>query len=205
MKLKIINVILFSLAGFYCTAQQCNSPVLDTAFVYVYGGTGDDYARKIIATADSGYLVVGSSSSFGNGSSDVYVIKTDRNANKIWSKVYGTKAIEWGYDVRQAYDGGYIITGFTNVNSDYDVYLLKIDAAGNMQWSKTLGGNNWDFGYGVELTRDSGFIVCGTTYSYTNGGTDVYIVKTDSLGNMVWQKHYGGALNDSANAIIRDH
>lgn len=160
----------------------------------------------IIATNDSGYIIVGTSSSFGVALTDIYIIKTDNNGVKQWSHLYGSPVIDWGYAIRQTYDNGFIVTGYTNQNavSGYDIYLLKIDSLGNIQWTKTIGGPDWDFGYGIELTSDSGFIICGKSYSFTNGGSDAYIVKTNSTGEIQWEKHYGGPEDESANGIIRD-
>ena len=183
------------------------SAQFDSAYIYTYGGSNDDYARQIISTSDSGYIVVGTTSSFGVALSDIYIIKTDRNAVKQWSHIYGSQAIEWGYAIRETYDKGFIAAGYTNQNaasSGYDIYLLKIDSLGNVQWTQTIGGPDWDFGYGIELTPDSGFIICGKSYSFTNGGSDVYLVKTNSAGNVIWQKNYGGTDDESANGIIRD-
>jgi len=179
---------------------------LDSAYIYTYGGNNDDYARQIISTNDSGYIVVGTTSSFGVALTDIYIIKTDRNAVRQWSHIYGSPGIDWGYAIRETYDNGYIVTGYTNQNngSGYDIYLLKIDSAGNVEWTKTIGGNDWDFGYGIELTPDSGFIIIGKSYSFSNGGSDAYIVKTNSTGDVMWQKNYGGTNDESANGIIRD-
>lgn len=179
---------------------------LDSAFVYTYGGSNDDYARQIIATKDSGYIVVGTTSSFGVALTDIYIVKTDNNGVKEWSSRYGTPGIDWGYAIRQTFDNGYIVTGYTNQNAvtGYDIYLLKIDSSGNVEWTKTIGGPDWDFAYGIEVTPDSGFIICGKSYSYSNGGSDVYIVKTNSSGDVLWQKNYGGTNAESANGIIRD-
>jgi len=177
----------------------------DTAWIYVYGGANHDFAKQIISTSDSGYLVIGSTSSFGVANSDMYIIKTDRNCNRQWSHIYGSAAIEWGYAARETSDGGFILCGFTNQNlsTGYDIYLLKIDAAGAISWSKTIGNADWDFGYGIERSADSGFIIIGKTYSPSNGGSDVLIVKTDSLGNLAWEKNYGGAGDESANTIYK--
>jgi hypothetical protein len=182
------------------------SATLDSAYIYTYGGYNDDYARQIISTSDSGYIIVGTTSSFGVDLADIYLVKTDRNCLKEWSHIYGTPAVERGYSIRQTFDHGYIIAGYTNHDAaaGYDIYLLKVDSMGEVQWTKTIGGTDWDFGYGIELTSDSGFIICGKTYSYSNGGSDVYIVKTDASGNVMWQKNYGGSNDESANAIIRD-
>lgn len=196
----------FLFSGFSICYSNAVFGQLDSAYIYTYGGTNDDYARQIIATKDSGYIVVGTTSSFGVAQTDIYIVKTDNNGVKEWSSRYGTPGIDWGYAIRQTYDNGYVVTGYTNQNAatGYDIYLLKIDSAGNVQWTKTIGGPDWDFGYGIEVTPDSGYIICGKSYSYSNGSSDVYIVKTNSSGDVLWQKNYGGTNAESANAIIRD-
>jgi hypothetical protein len=178
----------------------------DSAYIYAYGGTNDDYSHQIISTIDSGFIIVGTTSSFGLGNSDVYILKIDSNCNRQWSRVYGTPSVDWGYSIRQTYDGGYIVVGFTNAQTanGYDIYLLKIDSYGNHLWTKMIGGTDWDFGYALELTADSGYIITGKSYSFTNGGSDLYLVKTDSMGNTIWQKNYGGINEESGNAIIHD-
>lgn len=204
-----MNKILLFLFSFSSLALfgQYRSPSLfsDSAWVYVYGGSGHDYARQIIATADSGYMVVGTTSGFGVLNTDLYAIKTDKNCNHEWSHIYGAAGIEWGYAVRQTFDQGYIFCGFSNQNpaTGYDVYLVKVDSSGNLQWSKTLGDADWDFGYGIEISADSGFIIIGKTYSPSNGGSDMLILKTDSLGNQVWKKNFGGIQNETANTIYK--
>jgi len=203
MKYRFLFFLLS--ASTFCFSQSTFTP-FDSAYIYTYGGFNDDYARQIISTSDTGYIVVGTTSSFGVATTDIYIIKTDRNAVRQWSNIYGSPSIEWGYSVRETFDHGYIITGYTNQNgaSGYDMYLLKITNLGAVEWTKNIGGTDWDFGYGIELTADSGFIICGKSYSFSNGGSDVYIVKTNSTGDVLWQKNYGGLQDESANAIIRD-
>jgi hypothetical protein len=201
--------IIFIIFCFFTWSSRAQDSTLsifsDTAWVYVYGGASHDYAKQIIPTSDSGYLVIGTTSSFGVANSDVYVIKTDKNCNRQWSRIYGSPSIEWGYAGRETFDGGFIICGFTNQNifSGYDAYLTKIDASGNLEWNKLLGDADWDFGYGIELSGDSGFMVIGKTYSPSNGGSDVMIIKTDSLGNQIWKKNFGGPEDESANTIYK--
>ena len=198
------KALLFIIFNFHFSIFNAFSQADTIYHQFSYGGTNDDYARQIIATNDSGYIVVGSTASFGAGQSDVYVIKLDSNGHKQWSHTYGTPAIEVGNAIRQMYDSGYIIVGYTNQNTDYDVYLIKINSSGDLQWSKTIGGTDWDFGNGIELTSDSGFIICGQTYSNPSTSADVYIIKCNSTGAVIWEKHYGGTDYESSNAIIRD-
>ncbi|MEO8087761.1 MAG: T9SS type A sorting domain-containing protein [Bacteroidota bacterium] len=197
-------IFLFSFnTGF--AQYQIQSMLSDSAWVYVYGGTGHDFARQIISCSDSGYLVVGTTSSFGVQNTDMYVIKMNRNCDRIWSHNYGTAGIDWGYAGRETFDKGYIFCGYSNQNiaNGYDVYLVKVDSIGNLQWAKTIGDTDWDFGYGIEISADSGFIIIGKTYSPSNGGSDVLIIKTDSAGNEIWKKNYGGISDETANTIYK--
>ena len=202
MKPFLTGVLVFMIAA----CASIFSAAQDSCNVYTYGGSNNDYARQIISTSDSGYIVVGTTSSFGVALTDIYIIKIDSNGVKQWSHFYGSDHIDWGYSIRETFDHGYIITGYTNQNQSagYDIYLLKLNGIGEVQWAKTIGGPDWDFGYGIELTPDSGFIICGKSYSFSNGGSDAFLVKTNAAGDVVWQKNYGDQGDESVNAIIRD-
>jgi hypothetical protein len=99
-----------------------------------YGGTYGDYAYSVQQTSDGGYIVAGYTDSFGAGSGDIFLIKTDANGNIIWAKTYGGGKYEEAYSVQQASDGGYIVAGATYSFSvgSWDIFLIKTDANGNM-------------------------------------------------------------------------
>jgi hypothetical protein len=149
------------------------------------GGTQDDYGYSVQQTSDGGYIVAGYTYSYGVGSGDVYLIKTDANGNTTWTKTFGGTDLDGGCSVRQTSDGGYIVAGFTQSfgAGSYDVYLIKTNANGNSTWTRTIGGANNDCGYSVQQTSDGGYIIAGYTGSYGAGGFDVYLVKTDVNGN----------------------
>jgi len=109
-----------------------------------------------------------------------------------WEKTFGGYAVENGYSVVQASDGGYAIAGYTNggVNGGYDGLLVKTDASGNQQWAKNYGGSSSDYVYSMVRTSDGGYALAGYTYSYGYGG---WLVKTDASGNVQWNKTYGGS------------
>ena len=144
---------------------------------------------------DMGYIVAGSSGL------DVYLIKTDPNGNQEWQKTFGGGVRGWGRCVQQTMDGGYIIIGSIFVIGYSDVCLIKTDANGNQEWEKSFGGSRYDHGSSVQQTSDGGYIIAGTTQSFGAGSPDVYLIKTDSAGNLIWQKSFGGSATDSGDSV----
>ena len=172
-------------------------------FQRTYGGIGDDEGRCVKQTIDGGYIIAGSTSSFGAGATDLYLLKVDSLGNPQWQKTFGGPNIDRGYSLDITSDSGFAICGYTNSfgSGGYDIYLVRTDSLGNLLWSKTFGGTDWEFGYSIRQTSDAGFIIAGGTYSYGNGNEDAFIVKTDMNGAFAWSKTFGGANDDEAKSI----
>ncbi len=170
----------------------------DTLWVRTYGGSRTDIGHDLQATADGGFVVVGTTTSFGRGKEDVYVLRTDSLGNLLWSRTYGGAATDEGWSIRATYDGGFIIGGSTSSSgAGYaDLYLLKISAAGDSLWSRAYGGPGGESGYAVRQTRDSGFIAVGATGSFGEGYSSMYVVRTTSNGDSLWATTYGGPKAD---------
>jgi len=171
----------------------------NTVWEKTFGGYGEDTGNSVQQTSDGGYIIAGNKAFYyGAGWVDVYLIKTDSEGNTLWGKTFGGSAADFGSSVQQTSDGGYIIAGDTDPNGsgEYDVYLIKTDSDGNSVWEKTFGGSDYDGGYCVQQTSDGGYIIAGTTESRGAGGYDVYLIKTDSDGNTLWEKTFGGKDND---------
>jgi hypothetical protein len=166
-----------------------------------FGGEEDDRAHSVQQTTDGGYIIAGSTESFGTGSLDIYVIKTDGEGNEEWSQTFGGEKDDIASSVQQTTDGGYIIAGLTMHWGNGDVYLVKTDGEGNEEWSRAFGGMEDDRAFSVQQTTDGGYIIAGDTKSYGVGGSDVYLVKTDGVGNGEWSQTFGGEDGDRAFSV----
>lgn len=178
-----------------------------------FGGVERDVAQSVVQTSDGGYAIVGFTLSFGHGLTDeygrgdVWLIKTDSSGNEQWNKTFGEEAQDSGSSIILASDNGYLITGhkgsISNGGGDgeTDLWLIKTDTSGNKQWEKTFGGEDDDGGFAVVQTSDDGYAIAGYTHSSGNGHADVWLIKTDSSGNELWDKTFGGAKEEWAQSI----
>lgn len=193
---KSIVIVFIILASYFSNAQVVK-------FEKIYGGTGTDYGYSVMQTYDKGYVIAGTTTSFGAGNTDAYILKTDSMSVAQWQKTFGGINIDKAYSIKQTTDTGLIIAGFTNSFGlgGYDMYVIKTNKTGDVIWTKTYGGIDWDFAYSIEQTTDGGYIIAGGTNSYGKGDEDMYLVKTNSIGDTLWTKTYGGAKDDEAKSV----
>ena len=156
----------------------------DSLWTQTFGRGKEDRGNSVQQTTDGGYIITGSTNSFGDGLEDVWLIKTDSDGDSLWTQIFDGEFTEWGNSVQQTTDGGYIITGWTNSfgNGGRDVWLIKTDFNGDSLWTQTFGGEDYDWGNSVQQTTDGGYIITGTTTSEENGTWDVWLIKTNSKG-----------------------
>ncbi len=168
-----------------------------------YGGSYDDILCSIRQTSDGGYIAAGLTYSYGSGapaSSDLWVLRLDSAGDVGWQKNYGGPGYDDAGCVLETPSGDFLVTGRSNSYSagDYDLWILKLDSSGNIFWQKKYGGSGMDRANCASNTSDGGFVVAGYTDSFGAGGYDLWAMKIDSSGDVVWQKTYGGSNNDGA-------
>ena len=171
-----------------------------------YGGSEYDIINSIQKTNDLGYVLGGITRSSNqdvggnNGQTDGWLVKIDELGNLEWEQNFGGASYEKIEIVRQTNDGGFIAGGVKNTIKDY--WVVKMDALGNLEWEQTYGGSDWEYLFALEQTNDGGFIMGGYTsstdgdVSVNYGDSDYWVVKTDAMGNIEWEKNYGGTYYD---------
>ena len=192
----------FGAGGFDFYLVKTNSQS-DTLWTRTYGGSNDDGANSVQQTADGGYIVAGTTGSFGTGDYDFYLVKTNSLGDTLWTRTYGGSGADGVISVQQTADGGYIIAGYTDSFGvgGHDFYLVKTTSQGDTLWTRTYGGSGDDWGPSAQQTTDGGYIVAGITASFGAGNNDFYLVKTTSQGDTLWTRTYGGNYDDYAYSV----
>lgn len=215
-------------------------------FEKTYGGIDSEFGYSVQQTTDKGYILVGSTHSFGAGSRDVFLIKTDQYGDTLWTKTYGGVDFDSGSEVQQTLDGGYILFGSNNLqpfavktnevgdttwtrrfdnngigysikqtqdggfilggliwmgNGNYDMLMIKLNEMGTTMWTKTFGVSSYDACRAIIETSDEGFLLVGNGQKDATSEQDMYLVKTDSEGNLIWEKYIGGDLSEVAFSV----
>jgi hypothetical protein len=146
----------------------------DSVWSRIFGGTSDEYCFSVQQTFDDGYVLAGWTESFGAGSRDFWLVKTNTNGDSLWSRTFGGASDDECTSVEQTSDGGYMLAGSTGSFGAgvYDFWLVKTDGNGNLQWSRTFGGGSEDRCYSAQQTADGGCILAGYTRSFGAGQSD---------------------------------
>jgi len=171
----------------------------DTVWTKVYGGNLQDVGYALCPAHGGGFMVVGyRDGPTGWVKGNFWLLKIDTDGDTLWTKVYGGTGEDYGISIRPIPDG-YIITGVNTYASagGKDLWLVKTDMDGDTLWTHVYGGALEDVGYGVNTTADGGFIVTGYrdgSGSWTAG--DLWLLKTDALGDTLWTKVYGDGGED---------
>ncbi|HNW69575.1 MAG TPA: T9SS type A sorting domain-containing protein [Bacteroidales bacterium] len=193
----IFLIVLFSILclDFNASAQ----PVL---FNHTYGSGQYNQGRRIIEAGDRGFFILGNVSA-NSGNSNIHIIRTDSLGIISYEKNLGDGSIYWANDFIRTADHGFLICGLTDKlpEKGYDMLLIKTDSNINVEWERQYGGADWDIANAVIETKDSAYLMAGLTYSYGAPNENIYIVKTNYLGDTIWTKTFGGDSSDYATSV----
>lgn len=171
-------------------------------FSRVYGGNSYDVGAEVIQTPDDGYLVAGTTGSFGVESGQILLTKTDPEGYVEWRRFYGGEFADQATSMETTSDGNLIIAGNTEtVDSSYQMYAIKMTFDGDTIWTRNYGGADWDFCRQVAALPDGGFALFGQTYN--SGDADFCLIRINSDGEQLWTKTYGGSLEESGESIAQ--
>jgi|DewCreStandDraft_4_1066084.scaffolds.fasta_scaffold07318_1 hypothetical protein len=152
-----------------------------------------------VLMSDDGTYLIGEDINYPDINLDFYLKKKDINGKDLWMQSYGIKDLNKGYAIIPAIDAGYLLVGVSYLYGEEKsyAYILKIDNNGNKIWEKIFGDAGYNEIFSIVKDGSSGYILAGATNSKTTGLYDVYIIKTDIAGNLIWEKKYGGTGNDA--------
>lgn len=193
-----------------------------------FGFSGSDQSFVIKKTNDGAFLLGGSldvTASGGQGNSkttqkhaggDYWLIKIDENGTKLWSRYFGGQFSDTLLAIAETDSGNLILTGssdssdtdVTNNLGEYDYWLVSTNSLGNILWKKNFGGSQIDEAFSITKTSDNHFLVVGYSrssdinVSINNGSSDIWLIKIDENGNLIWEKNYGGSSFEEAKKII---
>ena len=170
----------------------------DTLWTKTIGGPYNDHVKDMRKTSDGGFILGGDIDE--GGTSKYYLVKINSLGDTLWTKSYYYGQV---YSVQQTSGGGYILAvyPYTDPSGIIDMKLVKTDNFGNISWIKTYGGSNYDMSFAVQQTTDGGYIVAGRTDSFGAGASDFILLKTNSDGDSLWAKTYGGTADERAFAV----
>ncbi|MDR2354296.1 MAG: T9SS C-terminal target domain-containing protein [Deltaproteobacteria bacterium] len=186
------------------------------------GGTEWDFSSEIQKTSDGGYIMAGMTYSTdgdleGNhGNRDIVIIKFSQEGEIDWKKIFGGTRWDYAHSIQETSDGGFIVAGGTESDDgdvtknykDADVWIIKLDRQGNILWQNTYGGNAKDISYSIQETSDGGFITVAMSFSTdgdvtgNHGEGDYWLIKLDQIGNIQWEKSFGGSKNEEPQSVL---
>lgn len=197
------SIILISLALIALSFNAKTAPAQpgppDSLWMKTFGEDGDDFGAGICVAYDNGFIITGSSTSYGAGLEDLFFAKVDENGDSIWFKNYGGPYVDSGYCICKSNDGGYIVVGEfqPQLGVHKYIYVIKIDDSGDTLWTETYYIRGYDIGRSIQQTSDSGYIMTGLSGS----PSDLILMKIDSVGNQEWIRFYGGSTPDRGDCV----
>jgi len=161
------------------------------------GGAKPDVGKSILKASNGNIYVCGHTESTGNGEDDILLVCLSTDGDLLWQQTFGGSASELGTDIIESHDGHLLILGNTGSfgAGNRDVLLIKANLNGNLIWSRTFGNEDYQSANSLIETPDKSILIVGETDILGDDLMDILLIKTDSLGNEIWNHHYDGFNN----------
>lgn len=195
-----------------------------------FGFSGHDHSYDLLQTHDGGFFFVGfldvtSANGAGNdgkyrsltrhGVGEFWGTKIDAGGNLEWRRYFGGTNNDRAHAVVEAHTGGFVLAGFSesedfdisNSKGSYDFWVVRISNEGDLLWEKSYGGSGIEVSYDITATADGAYVVVGNTFSTdgdigrNNGESDIWMIKINEAGDLLWERNFGGSGFDSAQGV----
>ena len=177
----------------------------DSLLSCTFGGEGDDYPESLLQLDDGGFVLAGRTASFGAGSMDFWLVRSNGEGDSLWSRTFGGRDGDACTSIIQTADGGFVLAGLTESfgAGSYDFWLIKTNPDGDSLWSRTFGGRENDVCRSIIQTADGGFVLAGLSESFGAGSYDIWLIKTNPDGDSLWSHTFGGRDDDRCYSLIQ--
>ncbi|MFZ1634070.1 MAG: MopE-related protein [Chitinophagales bacterium] len=222
VKLNFFQYLLLATFSF-TSGLQLNAQVPEIEWAKSYGGNDSEVAQKVLLTADGGYYVVGYTGSnsgdvgVNHGSMDYWIIKLNNLGDIVWENTYGGSNYDYALSAVLTGEGGCILVGKSQSNDGDatdnhgfdDYFAVCVDSDGNTVWKKSYGGSNFEQAKAIVATNDGNYVIYGHSSSTDGdkttsfGGADLWMVKINPAGNIIWEKSYGDADENFGDALLQ--
>ena len=175
----------------------------------VYGGPDVDEGNSVMIVDNGGYIIAGSTKSYGTATQSAMILKIDDNLNQRWSNVSSITPLNYFNRINKTFDGGSIAVGTANNigGTGFDTYVCKFDTGGTLTWGYRYGTASADQAFDVIQTSDSGYAITGISSAFvigTHGFPDQHLIRLHSNGTFDWCRNYGSAQYDRASSIVQN-
>ena len=176
----------------------------DLTWEKIFGGSEWDWVDSIVALTNGGFVAASYTDSKGAGKLDAWILRLDKTGELLWEKTFGGPDNDTVASIAALADGGFVVAGWTEPKgtSDRDAWIFRLDRTGGLLWEKTFGGAEHENATSIVALPDGGFVVAGFTASKGAGESDVWVLRLDKTGELLWEKTFGGPDKDVAASII---
>lgn len=189
------------------TATPAETKGKGVAWDVTFGGPAKDWAYAMTGTRDGGLCTAGRTASKGAGLEDAWVVCMDGDGELLWERSFGGPAIDRARAIIETHDGRLVVAGATESKGagEFDAWVLMLDSEGELLWERHFGEAGTDWASAIVETRDSGLVLGGYTQRNPDGPYDFWVIKLIGNGELLWDRRYGGAETDWANAITETY